>query len=65
MLEQHGRSYPIIPDAAKQRTVCDPGQVSALRVCPEMLGVFFIHTRRHSSIFFKFLLIFVRKSDEK
>lgn len=36
MLEQHGRSYPIIPgDAAKQWTVCDPGQTSALRVCPE------------------------------
>lgn len=36
MLEQHGRSYPIIPgDAAKQWTACDPGQISALRVCPE------------------------------
>lgn len=32
MLERHDRSHPIIPgDTAKQWTVCDPGQTSALR----------------------------------
>lgn len=43
MLEQHGRSYPIIPgDAAKQWTVFDPGQISALRVSAEKKEFIFI-----------------------
>lgn len=41
MLEQNDRSHPIIPsDAAKQWTVCDPGQTSALRVGPEKRNYF-------------------------
>lgn len=56
MLEQHGRSYPIIPgDAAKQWTVFDPGQISALRVSPEKKRNLILYL-----IFFYLLLIFER-----
>lgn len=64
MLEQHGRSYPIIPgDAAKHWTVCDPAQICFKNESGQK-RILFLDMGALLDFFFLFifylLLIFVR-----
>lgn len=66
MLEQHGRSHPIIPgDAAKQWTVCDPGQTSALRAGPGKKQETTLYTRTQLCSWALTDFFFLQESDRK